>query len=229
MSIWEYTRRVFRLGELDFDYAFWQAFNLCLSPSRVYRNTKYHRQTKNQWARDDPAFLLIILYLVVLIDLAYLVCFQVAFFSILGYLLVDVIYFLFVSCLLTFAFWLFCNRFLRLPGRAADVQVEWLYAFDVHCNGFLLFALVNYVLRYVFLPFMYNKSRIALFFSNTLYFASTCCYLYITFLGYDILPFLRRTHYLLYLVLPIAVWFLSFTLAGRECWSRPSFVSLIDD
>lgn len=174
-----------------------------------------------------------------LIDLAYLVCFQVAFFSILGYLLVDVIYFLFVSCLLTFAFWLFCNRFLRLPGRvrncsilayilmevdiqAADVQVEWLYAFDVHCNGFLLFALVNYVLRYVFLPFMYNKSMclasiiiilkmtcliigwIALFFSNTLYFASTCCYLYITFLGYDILPFLRRTHYLLYLVFPVS-------------------------
>lgn len=30
--------------------------NLCLDPKRVYKNTSYHKQTKNQWARDDPAF-----------------------------------------------------------------------------------------------------------------------------------------------------------------------------
>lgn len=29
---------------------------LSLSPSCRYRHTSYQKQTKNQWARDDPAF-----------------------------------------------------------------------------------------------------------------------------------------------------------------------------
>ena len=33
--------------------------NLCLDPKRVYKNTSYHKQTKNQWARDDPAFIVL--------------------------------------------------------------------------------------------------------------------------------------------------------------------------
>ncbi|GJQ10825.1 hypothetical protein GpartN1_g4968.t1 [Galdieria partita] len=218
MNFSEYSRRLFRLGELDFDYAFWQVLNLCLSPSRVYRNTKYHRQTKNQWARDDPAFLLILIYLVVIVNLAYLVCFQIRGISLLGYLLKDVFSFIFIGCLVTFTFWFFCNYFLRLPGMAVETRVEWLYAFDVHCNSFLLFALVNYVFRYFLLPILYDKGPISLFFSNFIYFTSICSYVYITFLGYDILPFLRRTHYLLYLILPNAVLLISTCLSGVELW-----------
>jgi ABC-type anion transport system duplicated permease subunit len=29
---------------------------LCVSPKTAYRHTSYQKQTKNQWARDDPAF-----------------------------------------------------------------------------------------------------------------------------------------------------------------------------
>ncbi|EME29743.1 UNC-50 family protein isoform 2 [Galdieria sulphuraria] len=223
MSVSEYSRRVFRLGELDFEYAFWQVLHLCLSPSRVYRNTKYHKQTKNQWARDDPAFLLILIYLIVLIDLAYLVCFQIRGISLLGYIVKDVTLFICIGCLVTLVFWFFCNRFLRMSGmsvlfQAVESRVEWLYAFDVHCNSFLLFALINYVARYFLLPVIYDKGSVSLFFSNFIYFASVCYYIYITFLGYDILPFLRRTHYLLYLVLPSAVLLLSLCFAGVELW-----------
>lgn len=214
----EYARRVFRFRELDFDYAFWQIFHLCFSPSRVYRNTKYHRQTKNQWARDDPAFLLILMYLVVLTDVAYLVCFQVYGISLLGFLLRDVFWFVLISCLLTFSFRFFCNQFLRLPGMAMESRVEWLYALDVHCNSFLLFCLVNYVVRYFLLPVLYGKGLISLFFSNVIYFTAVCIYLYIAFLGYNILPFLRRTYYLLYLILPAAFLFLFMSLLGFELW-----------
>lgn len=48
----EYVRRAFNFPQMDIDYTFWQMLYLCFSPSRVYRTTKYHRQTKNQWARD---------------------------------------------------------------------------------------------------------------------------------------------------------------------------------
>eukprot|EP00171_Calliarthron_tuberculosum_P011481 IDg11481t1 len=48
----EYVRRLFQYPQMDIDYTLWQMLYLCVSPSRVYRTTKYHKQTKNQWARD---------------------------------------------------------------------------------------------------------------------------------------------------------------------------------
>ncbi len=48
----EYVRRFFQYPQMDIDYTLWQMLYLCVSPSRVYRTTKYHKQTKNQWARD---------------------------------------------------------------------------------------------------------------------------------------------------------------------------------
>jgi UNC-50 family len=48
----EYVRRFFQYPQMDMDYTLWQMLYLCIAPSRVYRTTKYHKQTKNQWARD---------------------------------------------------------------------------------------------------------------------------------------------------------------------------------
>lgn len=48
----EYVRRLFQYPQMDIDYTLWQMLYLCVAPSRVYRTTKYHKQTKNQWARD---------------------------------------------------------------------------------------------------------------------------------------------------------------------------------
>jgi hypothetical protein len=48
----EYVRRFFQIPQMDIDYTLWQMLYLCIAPSRVYRTTKYHKQTKNQWARD---------------------------------------------------------------------------------------------------------------------------------------------------------------------------------
>jgi len=40
---------------------------------RRYRHTSYHKQTKNQWARDDPAFVIICSLLVAAAATAYCV------------------------------------------------------------------------------------------------------------------------------------------------------------
>jgi len=69
--LWMYLRRLGRIGQMDFEVAMWQVLWLVVSPKRVYRSVYYHKQTKNQWARDDPAFLLIILLLLALQALTY--------------------------------------------------------------------------------------------------------------------------------------------------------------
>ena len=44
---------------------------LCTSPKTVYRHTSYHKQTKNHWARDDPAFVVVCCALVAVTAVAY--------------------------------------------------------------------------------------------------------------------------------------------------------------
>ena len=64
---------------MDFQFAFWQMIYLLISPQKVFRDFQYRKrkrkiftveplkfvlyfclETKNQWARDDPAFLVLL-------------------------------------------------------------------------------------------------------------------------------------------------------------------------
>jgi len=45
---------------MDFEFAFWQMIYLFVNPKKLYRNFQYRKQTKNQFARDDPAFLVLL-------------------------------------------------------------------------------------------------------------------------------------------------------------------------
>lgn len=57
---YKYLRRLFHFRQMDFEFALWQMLYLFTSPQRVYRNFHYRKQTKDQWARDDPAFLVLL-------------------------------------------------------------------------------------------------------------------------------------------------------------------------
>ncbi|OAV85413.1 hypothetical protein PTTG_30539 [Puccinia triticina 1-1 BBBD Race 1] len=50
-----------RWPTMDFELAAWQMSYLCIAPRRVYRNVYYHKQTKNTWARDDPAIVILLI------------------------------------------------------------------------------------------------------------------------------------------------------------------------
>lgn len=57
---YKYLRRLLHFKQMDFEFAMWQMLYLFTSPQRVYRNFHYRKQTKDQWARDDPAFLVLL-------------------------------------------------------------------------------------------------------------------------------------------------------------------------
>ena len=49
----------------------WPLLDSRVSGHRRYRHTSYHKQTKNQWARDDPAFVVICCLLLAVAAAAY--------------------------------------------------------------------------------------------------------------------------------------------------------------
>ncbi|TPX70641.1 hypothetical protein SpCBS45565_g01689 [Spizellomyces sp. 'palustris'] len=197
---------------MDFEVALWQMLYLCIAPRRVYRNIYYHKQTKNQWARDDPAFVAILFFCLTISALAYGMVYTVGLWGVIRLILWMVfVDFLLVGIFIATVLWAFINRFL-LQHSVHSVQqsVEWAYAFDVHCNSFWPMFLVTYVLQLFFLPVVTRDNWISLFVGNTMYLLATSYYVYITFLGYSALPFLKNPAIFLY---PIGILAVLYTIS----------------
>lgn len=213
----QYFRRIVKWRQMDLEYTLWQMLYLCISPKTVYRTTSYHKQTKNQWARDDPAFVVICSLLVAIAATAYCIAFGNSIsHSILTIMSAVIVDFLLLGAVLATAGWLLANRYLREVGRHShnvEQRVEWLYAFDVHCNSYFPLFLLLYVLQYFLSPLLLAQGFLPSLFSNVLYAIALVYYHYTVFLGYNALPFLERTELFLYPV-GVIVALLPFTVLG---------------
>lgn len=73
----KFIKRLFKLNHMDFQFALWQMYYLFVTPQKVFRDFVYRKriffyqdnfyfnlfyltETKNQFARDDPAFLVLL-------------------------------------------------------------------------------------------------------------------------------------------------------------------------
>eukprot|EP00002_Diphylleia_rotans_P037636 TRINITY_DN8431_c0_g1_i2.p1 TRINITY_DN8431_c0_g1~~TRINITY_DN8431_c0_g1_i2.p1 ORF type:complete len:229 (+),score=45.35 TRINITY_DN8431_c0_g1_i2:45-731(+) len=204
----QYFKRMIQYPQMDLEYTAWQFINICTRPKSVFRTTLYHKQTKNQWARDDPAFVVFLLVFIAVTTCAYAVAFEVGGIGRILHLIFYAIFFdfLVLGIFVSTITWIFANKFLRTQHHHhVEQSVEFLYAFDVHCNSFVTHFLLLYVGQYFLLPLLLQDGFIATFFSNSLYAFSLSYYFYITFLGFEALPFLEKTDKFLYPVVAIVI------------------------
>jgi len=199
-SFAEYMRRMIQYKQMDIAYTFAQMLDLCLDPRRVYQLTAYRKQTKNQWARDDPAFVVVLILFLSVSALSYGIALQLSASEILRVLAVFVgVHFLLIGAVVaTFASYI-ADKHLRVRSyHGVEQRIEWMYAFDIHCNSFFPLVLILYVLHYFLLPFLVRPTLFAAIVGNCLYALAFSSYCYITSLGYSTLPFLKRTEVFLY-------------------------------
>lgn len=214
----QYLRRIVKWQQMDIEYTFWQMLHLCTSPKVVYQHTKYHKQTKNQWARDDPAFVVISTLLLVVAVSAYCAAYDHSIAHAV-YVIISVLlfHFLVTGALLSTFCWFLTNSYLREEAPNSHVveqRVEWLYAFDVHCNSFFPMFVLLYVIHYFLSPLLVAHGFIPVLLSNLLFMVAACYYHYLNFLGYDVLPFLERTTFFLYPIGAVLVLCPIFMLSG---------------
>ncbi|KAK7097622.1 protein unc-50 homolog [Littorina saxatilis] len=217
----KYFRRLLKFRQMDFEYAFWQMIYLFYSPQKVYRNFQYRKQTKDQWARDDPAFLVLLSF--------WLCASSVGFSLVLGLGFVGLIKFLlwviFVDCigvglLIATLLWFVTNKKMLInPPRGQDV--EWAYAFDVHLNAFFPLLMI---LHFFQLPLLNHFIRLdywmSCMFGNTLWLIAIGYYLYITFLGYSALPFLKNTRMMLFPMMGVMLIYVLSLILGMNFTSH---------
>jgi hypothetical protein len=183
-----YLVRLTDVRQMDIQAALDQMKTLLSTrPQSVYKTAYYRKQTKNHWARDDPAFCALTACFLLVACIAYSVAFRAP-----------------ISTALAFSFysiivnWLVCgiivatvtreiaNRHLTAQQSSTHVRqtVEWWYAFDIHCNAFFPLFCLLWGVQFFLLPLVLGKSFLALIVSNTLYAAALSYYWYITHLGY---------------------------------------------
>jgi len=210
-------RRLHRFQQMDFELAAWQLTYLCLAPKRVYRNVYFHKQTKNTWARDDPAILILLAACLCVSAVAWSVVYSYSPLEFVKLALLMILRdYLCVGAIVATTLWAFSNNVLLSPPShttAADSGVEWAYAFDVHTNAFFPLYLTLYLGQLFLVPVLLKTNWVCLWLGNTLYLAAFAQYFYGIYLGLNALPFLIRSELLLAPLLPLFVGYI-LTLLG---------------
>ena len=151
-------RRAARVDQMDFEAALDEMLSLCFcDPQRVFKQAYYRKQTKNAWARDDPAFALLQCGFLAVAAVATGCAVSAARAGTYCYLVAAAAggHWLAGGLLAATAHAVVANAFLQDRSRGSHSvaqSVEWLYAFDVHCDAFFVYFLVAYVGHYLVLP-----------------------------------------------------------------------------
>eukprot|EP00053_Salpingoeca_punica_P003696 m.44725 g.44725 ORF g.44725 m.44725 type:complete len:252 (+) comp12359_c0_seq2:243-998(+) len=215
---YKFFRRLLHVQQMDFEVAFSQMFYLCVAPQKVYQLFKYSKVTKDQYARDDPAFLVLLAFFLCISSVICAIVFGLSLHKFVTFLL----WVIFVDCIgtgvvIASVLWFFSNKYLRehVP-HTVDQSVEWGYAFDVHCNAFFPLLVILHVLQLFLIKFIEHDWLISTIIADTLWLVAISYYMYITFLGYQALSFLRRTNVFLY---PIALVIVLYVVAVALNWN----------
>lgn len=205
----QYLARLADFRQMDIQSALDQMKTLLTSrPHVVYKTSYYRKQTKNHWARDDPAFVALQGIFLIIACIAYAVAFKATIPGAISFLLYSVLWnWLGSGILLATIGREIANRHLMVHSSSSHVRqsVEWLYAFDIHCNAFFPVFVVLYAVQFFLLPVVLGSNFIALVLGNTLYAGALSWYWYVTHLGYRTLPFLSNTEVFLFPIAAIAV------------------------
>ncbi|MES1907326.1 MAG: hypothetical protein MHM6MM_000469 [Cercozoa sp. M6MM] len=226
-------RRLQTPEQMDWQVAKTQFLQLFVAPRAVIQAAQFRRQIKGRRARDDPAFLVLLCALAAVCGFlgGFIVRIKtglplvpMSLLCVLRVVLLDVLLAGAVMASLS-------SSYLNREGRRSHSDVvdydtvstlesdidtdevllidsnfdtrrepiEWLYCFDVHCNALVptlvLARLLPSIVAIMFIPWL----------SNLLQLAAAAAYCYICFLGFSVLPGVRRTERLLYCVPVVAL------------------------
>ena len=112
-------QRVFCAGffttAMDWEFTFSQMMLLIINPKKVYTFSQYRHRMKKQWARDDPAFLIVLTYFILVTSVAYGIAFSATTFGDMMILtFYGVVSLLGTGVIISTACWHISNKYLRV-------------------------------------------------------------------------------------------------------------------
>lgn len=188
-KIRRYFRRLFKFEQMDFQFALWQMFYLLVAPQKLTKVFRARKNFKSQYARDDPAFLILFAGALFFTSIGFSISLGYSFLQFIKFLVVEI----FIDCIgigvvIATALWYITNRFLK--PRSIPQDVEWAFAFDIHLNAFFPPLILLHFLLLIF--YNLNLGALAWVIGNFFWLAAAMYYVYITFLGYNSMQILNN-------------------------------------
>lgn len=193
----KYFRRILKFDQMDFQFAMWQMLYLFIAPQKLTKLFRARKHSKSQYARDDPAFLVLFAASLCITSIGFAAVLRLT----VGQFFKFLLFVVFVDCigigvLVASLFWLIANTVLKPYSSLTDV--EWAFSFDIHLNAFYPPLILLHFIQLIFYNGLINHEWfISVFFGNTFWLLATFYYFYITFVGYSSLQVLNRTRLLL--------------------------------
>jgi len=221
-------RRLLYFRQMDFEFAFWQIVYLITAPKRVYKGFGYRKHTKSQYARDDPAFLVLLSVFLVFstAGLAFVLGLGlIEYLVLVGYVvLVDVVG---AGMVVATSLWFVTNRFMLKPAARAVEDVEWGFCFDVHLNAFFPVLFILHCVELTLIPYWHyypSPSVLLTVIANLMWLMALVYYVYISFLGYNSLGILQETRLFLLPLVPIFMFiFIAICANWNLCYALMTF------
>lgn len=200
----QYLARLSDFRQMDLQSAMDQMKTLLSTrPHVVYKTSYYRKQTKNHWARDDPAFVALQLLFLVISSIAYSVSFRAPVSEAIAFVLYSIVF-----------NWLGCGLIVASVGREianrhltdhkstshVRQSVEWLYAFDIHCNAF--FPLFVLLCEYSLLRILFMR---IFFWMHCTQFCNLCIIFLFYFVCLPIIFLFRLTDGVQFFLLPLVL------------------------
>lgn len=209
-----YLKRLLNFQSLDFETALWEMVNLLIRPKRVYKSLYYQTQTKNKWSRDDPSFVLVLSIFLLISAVFWGIVYAHGFWGIIKLVIYMVVVdFWIIGGVIATISWYISKKFLMIDSNSSSL-LEWSYCFDVHCNAYLVIWFALYLIQFFILPILKMNNFISTLLGNSLYLSALSYYSLISFYGFNALPFLHKTEYLLAPILIFGLMFIIFTVTG---------------
>ncbi|KAK9847266.1 uncharacterized protein MYU51_019675 [Penicillium brevicompactum] len=215
----------------------------CASGSMLHRICRMlHDPFENSIAALDPSFTYLLSFFLILTAFAWGLAYTPSFGAILRLTILFVfVHFIGSSLLISTIGYFIIGKLFGPDGAAASLaglrgsrgrrrgaaqglfmqpgekeQLEFGYCFDVSNRAFFPLYLHLYVVQFLLLPLLTRSPSnfLATFLGNSLYLSALIYYTYITFLGYNALPFLHNTELLLVPIVIFAILWLISLIAG---------------
>ncbi|EPY31646.1 UNC-50 family protein [Strigomonas culicis] len=225
-----FLQRALQVDQMEFDSALSQMYSLLVKPNVVSKMSKARKMTKNHYYRDDPAFVVLQLFFIVVTVVAYHLSLGNGFLALLYYIVYDITVYVITAFIGASVTLVVLTKYMMRDTFVNEARrdIEWQYCFDVHCNGYFVYFMWTRVVQYLLLHALLSTSMYACVISVLLFLGGCVSYFYTVFLGYLELPVLTSQQKLMYPVpvlafVALVILFCNYNLtAAIVCYHWPA-------
>ena len=192
-SYMDFLKKFYHFNQIDYFLAYTN-IEYCFTPKELVEMSKNRKQLKSKYSRDDPGFILIIIFNLFISS----ICFNL---SIGNFNISKIFHIFFVQ---TFVMLILSGLIISLIAKlildrylkcSSSQSIEYRHAFDIHTNSFVSFYFFSIIIPYFLLPICSKDNRFfEIFISNSLFFYGLLYYFYVSYVEYFALPFIEKNH-----------------------------------